>query len=123
MIVHESVAERWSVTSVDTGEKTGTAGRLKRVAKYVFDQVAFCMTYGDGLSDIDITARVAFHRSHRKKFTLTAVQPMARFGGLSLDGTQVYAFQEKPKGKLGLASAPKDRDGFGLDTGLIPRLG
>jgi glucose-1-phosphate cytidylyltransferase len=101
MVVHQSVAEPWNVTLVDTGDNTGTAGRLKRVAKYVSDQEAFCMTYGDGLSDIDITASIAFHRSHGKKVTLTAVQPMARFGGLGLDGTAVYAFQEKPRGEGG----------------------
>jgi glucose-1-phosphate cytidylyltransferase len=101
MVVHQSVAEPWNVTLVDTGENTGTAGRLKRVANYVLDEDAFCMTYGDGLSDIDITASIAFHRSHGKKVTLTAVQPMARFGGLGLDGTSVYAFQEKPRGEGG----------------------
>src|ERR1700739_3111357 len=101
MVVHQSVAEPWNVTLVDTGENTGTAGRLKRVAKYVSDQDAFCMTYGNGLSNIDITASLAFHRSHGKKVTLTAVQPMARFGGLGLNGTEVYAFQEKPKGEGG----------------------
>jgi len=101
MVVHQSVAEPWNVTLVDTGDNTGTAGRLKRVASYVSQEDAFCMTYGDGLSDIDITASIAFHRSHGKKVTLTAVQPTARFGGLGLDGTKVLAFQEKPKGEGG----------------------
>jgi glucose-1-phosphate cytidylyltransferase len=101
MEVHQSVAEPWNVTLVDTGENTGTAGRLKRVAKYLDAQDSFCMTYGDGVSDVDISASIAFHRSHGKLVTLTAVQPMARFGALGLDGTGVYAFQEKPKGEGG----------------------
>jgi glucose-1-phosphate cytidylyltransferase len=101
MEVHQSVAEPWNVTLVDTGENTGTAGRLKRVAKYLDGQDAFCMTYGDGVSNVDISATIAFHRSHGKIVTLTAVQPMARFGALGLEGTGVYAFQEKPKGEGG----------------------
>ncbi len=101
MDVHQSIAEPWRVTLVDTGDNTGTAGRLRRIAKYVSDEEAFCMTYGDGVSDIDISASIAFHRSHGKKATLTAVQPTARFGGLSLLGTEVSAFQEKPKGEGG----------------------
>lgn len=101
MKVHQSVAEPWSVTLVDTGENTGTAGRLRRVAKYLGNEDAFCMTYGDGVGDVDITASVEFHRSHGKKVTLTAVQPTARFGALGLKDTEVYAFQEKPKGEGG----------------------
>jgi glucose-1-phosphate cytidylyltransferase len=101
MEVHQSVAEPWNVTLVDTGDNTGTAGRLKRVAQYVGDQGPFCMTYGDGVGDVDITASIEFHRSHGKQVTLTAVQPPARFGALGLDGTEVHAFQEKPKGEGG----------------------
>lgn len=101
MEVHQSVAEPWSVTLVDTGADTGTAGRLRRVAKYVEGEEAFCMTYGDGVSDVDITASIAFHRSHGKQVTLTAVQPTARFGGLGITGTEIYAFQEKPRGEGG----------------------
>ncbi|MGO4211318.1 sugar phosphate nucleotidyltransferase [Terriglobus sp. YAF25] len=78
------------------GDSTGTGGRLKRVARYVKDEEAFCMTYGDGVSDVDITALVNFHRSHGKSATLTSVQPVARFGGLGLTGTLIHSFHEKP---------------------------
>jgi glucose-1-phosphate cytidylyltransferase len=101
MEVHQSVAEPWRVTLIDTGDNTGTGGRLAKVSKYVADEDAFCMTYGDGVSDLDIGATIDFHRSHGKSVTLTAVQPPARFGGLGLDGSTVSAFQEKPKGEGG----------------------
>jgi glucose-1-phosphate cytidylyltransferase len=101
MEVHQSVAEPWRVTLVDTGETSGTGGRLLNVARYLEGEEAFCMTYGDGLSDIDITASIAFHRKHGKQATVTAVHPAARFGGLSLEGTEITAFQEKPKGEGG----------------------
>jgi glucose-1-phosphate cytidylyltransferase len=96
MTVHDSVAEPWRVTLVNTGDTTGTGGRLKRIAKYLQDDDAFCMTYGDGVSDVDITALIKFHRSHGKSVTLTSVQPTARFGNLGLDETAVHTFQEKP---------------------------
>lgn len=101
MSVHQSVAEPWMVTLVDTGENTGTAGRLKRIKSYLEGEDAFCMTYGDGLSDVDISASIRFHREHGKLATVTAVQPPARFGGLGIDGTSIYAFQEKPRGEGG----------------------
>jgi glucose-1-phosphate cytidylyltransferase len=101
MEVHQSVAEPWRVTLIDTGESTGTGGRLARVRKYLAGEDVFCMTYGDGVGNIDITSTIAFHRAHGKSVTLTAVQPPARFGGLDLDGTSVSAFQEKPKGEGG----------------------
>ncbi|MFZ0394972.1 MAG: glucose-1-phosphate cytidylyltransferase [Terracidiphilus sp.] len=101
MSVHQSVAEPWMVTLVDTGENTGTAGRLKRIKPYLEGQDAFCLTYGDGLSDVDIAASLRFHREHGKLATVTAVQPPARFGGLGIDGTSIYAFQEKPRGEGG----------------------
>lgn len=101
MTVHQSVAEPWKVTLVDTGEDTGTGGRLRRVAKYLEGQDAFCMTYGDGVSDVDITKLVEFHKSHGKEVTLTSVQPVARFGALGLKDNHVYAFQEKPKDEGG----------------------
>jgi glucose-1-phosphate cytidylyltransferase len=101
MDVHQSVAEPWKVTLIDTGDHTGTGGRLARVRQYLAGEDAFCMTYGDGVSDLDIGATVAFHRSHGKSVTLTAVQPPARFGGLGLDGSTVSAFQEKPRGEGG----------------------
>ncbi len=101
MIVHNSVAEPWRITLVDTGDSTGTGGRLHRVAKYLEGEEAFCMTYGDGVSDVDITALVAFHKEHGKAVTLTSVQPVARFGALGLKNTQIYSFQEKPKDEGG----------------------
>jgi glucose-1-phosphate cytidylyltransferase len=101
MHVHQSVAEPWRVTLVDTGDNSGTGGRLKRIAKYIEGDDAFCMTYGDGVSDLDITEAIAFHHGHGKQMTITAVQPTARFGGLITDGTNVSAFQEKPEGQGG----------------------
>jgi len=101
MTVHDSVAEPWRVTLVDTGEKTGTAGRLKRIASYVEGEDAFCMTYGDGVADVDITALIEFHRSHGKSATLTSVPPVARFGVLGLKDTEIYSFHEKPSDEVG----------------------
>ena len=101
MTVHNSEAEPWRVTLVDTGDATGTGGRLRRVAKYLEGEEAFCMTYGDGVADVDITASIAFHRSHGKQATLTSVQPVARFGALGLKDTQIYSFQEKPNDEGG----------------------
>lgn len=101
MQVHQSVAEPWRVTLVDTGENTGTAGRLKKVGPYLAGEDAFCMTYGDGVADIDVSSETAFHRGHGKLVTVAAVQPPARFGGLGIEGTSINAFQEKPKGEGG----------------------
>ena len=94
MEVHQSVAEPWRVTLVDTGDQTGTGGRLTKIVRYVQDEEAFCMTYGDGLSDVDIAASVAFHRQHGGRVTITAVQPPARFGALGMNGTTITTFQE-----------------------------
>ena len=96
MTVHNSVAEPWKVTLVDTGETTGTGGRLRRVRHHLTPGEPFCMTYGDGLADVDITALVAFHQSHPRLVTLTSVQPLARFGALGIRNTQIYSFREKP---------------------------
>jgi glucose-1-phosphate cytidylyltransferase len=101
MHVRQSVAEPWHVTLVDTGDNAGTGGRMKRIASYLEGEDAFCMTYGDGVSDLDISAEIAFHRSHGKLVTVAAVQPPARFGGLSIDGTSISTFQEKPSGEGG----------------------
>jgi glucose-1-phosphate cytidylyltransferase len=98
MTVHQSNAEPWRVTLVETGDATMTGGRLKRVAPYLAGESTFCMTYGDGVSDIDINRLVAFHHAHGAKATLTATRPPARFGALRLDGDRVAAFQEKPVG-------------------------
>ena len=101
MTVHQSVAEPWRVTLVDTGESTGTGGRLRRIAQHLDPNEPFCMTYGDGVADVDITASIAFHRAHGKLATLTSVQPVARFGALGLKDTQIYSFQEKPPSEGG----------------------
>jgi glucose-1-phosphate cytidylyltransferase len=101
MQVHQSVAEPWRVTLVDTGDTTGTGGRLRNIARYVEGEEAFCMTYGDGVSDVDITASISFHKSHGKQVTITAVHPIARFGGLSVQGSEVQGFREKPDGEGG----------------------
>lgn len=98
MEVHERHAEPWKVTLVDTGENTLTGGRLKRVRKYVEKDEAFCFTYGDGVSDIDISASIEFHKSHGKLCTMTAVQPPGRFGAIDLDGQRILGFREKPQG-------------------------
>lgn len=101
MEVHRRKAEPWRVTLVDTGESTMTGGRLKRVQEYVQDEDAFCFTYGDGLSNVDITASIEFHRSHGKQATITAVLPPGRYGALMRNGTSVQGFTEKPRGESG----------------------
>ncbi len=98
MEVHRQMAEPWHVTLVDTGDDTMTGGRLKRVARYLEGEEAFCFTYGDGVGDIDITALIDFHRQHGKQATLTATQPPGRFGAISLDGNLISSFTEKPQG-------------------------
>jgi glucose-1-phosphate cytidylyltransferase len=101
MKVHQQHAEPWRVTLVDTGDDTLTGGRLKRVAAYVRDEPAFCFTYGDGISDIDITKQIAFHAQHGRLATVTAVQPPGRYGALQLEGAAVEGFVEKPFGDGG----------------------
>ena len=102
MEVHERHAEPWKVTLVDTGDDSMTGGRLKRVADYVQDEDAFCFTYGDGVSDVDISASITFHRQHGKLATVTAVQPPGRYGALNMQGQRVQGFTEKPRGDGGL---------------------
>lgn len=99
--VHRNAAEPWRVTLVDTGEHTLTGGRLKRVHKHLSENEPFCFTYGDGVADIDVRALIAFHKSHGKLATVTAVEPAGRYGALSLLGTTVTGFTEKPKGEGG----------------------
>lgn len=98
MHVHYQNAEAWSVTLVDTGETTMTGGRLKRVAKYLDGEEAFCFTYGDGLSDVDITALVNFHKTTGSRATVTTVAPPGRFGAVELKESLVTRFHEKPQG-------------------------
>ncbi len=103
MEVHQRHAEPWRVTLVDTGENTMTGGRLKRVASYLERDEAFCFTYGDGLSDVDITQLIQFHRDHGLKATLTAVSPPGRFGALEIHSDQrITSFHEKPDGDGGM---------------------
>jgi glucose-1-phosphate cytidylyltransferase len=97
MEVHERKAEPWRVTLVDTGERTMTGGRLKRVRSYLGEE-DFCFTYGDGLSDVNISRLISFHKAQGKLATLTATQPPGRFGALCLNGEQITSFQEKPDG-------------------------
>lgn len=98
MEVHSRNAEPWKVTLVDTGDETLTGGRLKRVKQYVQEEDSFCFTYGDGVSDVNITELIEFHKSHGKLATLTATQPPGRFGAINFDGVKVNSFQEKPQG-------------------------
>ncbi len=98
MEVHHKRAEPWNVTLVDTGDESMTGGRLRRVADYVKNEEAFCFTYGDGVSDVDIGASIEFHKRHGKAATLTAPFPPGRFGALDFDGHQIRQFMEKPKG-------------------------
>jgi glucose-1-phosphate cytidylyltransferase len=102
MQVHQQKAEPWKVTLVDTGDHTMTGGRLLRVADYIKDQDAFCFTYGDGVSDVDIRASIDFHRRHGKLATITAVQPPGRYGALQRSGDKVTGFTEKPRGDGGM---------------------
>ncbi len=98
MKVHQQYAEPWKVTLVDTGENTMTGGRLKRIKNFVQDEDAFCFTYGDGVSNIDISQSVSFHKAHGKLGTMTAVQPPGRFGAIDIDGQRIVSFKEKPQG-------------------------
>lgn len=97
MQIHRNTSEPWKVTLVDTGERTQTGGRLKRVRSHVGDST-FCLTYGDGLSDVDLGKVVEFHRAQKTKATLTAVQPPGRFGAIDFKRSKVVGFHEKPAG-------------------------
>ena len=98
MIIHQERAEPWKVTLIDTGENTMTGGRIKRIKEYLEDEEDFCLTYGDGLANIDITKLIAFHKSHGKTATLSAIYPPGRFGALEIAENQVTSFYEKPRG-------------------------
>lgn len=99
MEIHQNYAEPWTITLVETGEKSMTGGRLKRVSQYLDDD--FCFTYGDGLADINIKDLIAFHKKQGRLATMTAVQPPGRFGALTLQEETVVGFQEKPEGDGG----------------------
>ncbi|SHL52996.1 glucose-1-phosphate cytidylyltransferase [Bradyrhizobium lablabi] len=96
MEVHRETAEPWRVTLIETGDRTMTGGRLKRVLPYVSGDDVFALTYGDGVGDIDLHAQLAFHRAHGRMATVTAVRPAKRFGAISVEGDRVVSFQEKP---------------------------
>jgi glucose-1-phosphate cytidylyltransferase len=98
MEVHHRSAEPWKVTLVDTGDETMTGGRIKRISNYVQNEKFFCLTYGDGVSNIDITKLINFHETQNVKATLTATIPPGRFGALKISDNKVHSFQEKPKG-------------------------
>lgn len=103
MQVHQRFAEPWRVTLVDTGESTMTGGRMKKIKPYVEADKSFCLTYGDGVSDVNISKLISFHEEHGKKATLTAVYPPGRFGALDIGKKgNVKTFQEKPKGDGGM---------------------
>ncbi|MCY3852561.1 MAG: glucose-1-phosphate cytidylyltransferase [Gammaproteobacteria bacterium] len=117
MIYHQSVAEPWKVTLIDTGRDTMTGGRLKRVAPYLKEQ--FCMTYGDGVADVDISALIRFHESHGCEATVTSVMPPGRYGTLEVrPDNHVERFVEKPSGNLGLINGGF----FVLNRSVIDRI-
>ena len=115
VVVHQRHFEPWRVTLVDTGLETMTGGRVRRVADYLGDDRFFCMTYGDGVCDVNIADLVNFHRNHGRKATVTAVQPLARFGALEIDGDKVCRFVEKPQNEGGLINGGY----FVLDRSVI----
>ncbi|MAD12273.1 MAG: glucose-1-phosphate cytidylyltransferase [Flavobacteriaceae bacterium] len=100
MKVHEERAEPWKITLIDTGENTMTGGRIKRIKDYIDDD--FCLTYGDGVANINISELIKFHKSHGKTVTLSSVFPQPRFGSLNIENNQVKEFLEKPRGDGGL---------------------
>ena len=125
--VRQSHSEPWTVTLVDTGLDTMTGGRVKRVASYLQGDPYFCLTYGDGLADIDLGDLVAFHEAHGRLATVTAVNPMARFGALEIEGDTVTRFTEKPQAEGGLINggffvlSPKVLDLIPGDDTLLER--
>jgi glucose-1-phosphate cytidylyltransferase len=98
MEVHQNYGEPWRVTLIDTGGETQTGGRIKRILPHVKDEEAFCLTYGDGVANVDITRSIEFHKQHGRLATLTAVQPAGRWGSLVMEENAVVDFQEKPAG-------------------------
>ncbi|MDA8105728.1 MAG: glucose-1-phosphate cytidylyltransferase [Nitrospiraceae bacterium] len=120
MKVHQNGTESWKVTLVDTGEKTMTGGRLRRVRDYIGDET-FCLTYGDGVSDINVKQLIDFHGAQRTLATLTAVQPPGRFGAISLKHDQniIMSFREKPQGD----GAWINGGFFVLEPGVIDYIG
>lgn len=102
LVVHTDRSESWTVTLVDTGENSMTGGRLLAVKEYLKNEDMFCLSYGDGVSDIDIKKTIEFHKNHKKKATISAVYPPGRFGALEIDNGVVSSFIEKPEGDGGM---------------------
>lgn len=102
--IHTKRSEPWKITLVDTGDNSMTGGRLKKVSRYLENEDIFCMTYGDGLSDIDITRTIDFHKKHKKLATVLATYPQGRFGALDIQNQKVMRFREKPKGDGGMVN-------------------
>jgi len=117
-VIHQSRVEPWKVTLVDTGLGTMTGGRIKRIAKYLDKNETFCLTYGDGLSDIDIAKTIKFHLSHGKEATLSATLPPGRFGSLDIEDNFVKHFEEKPQGDGAFVSGGF----FVLNSKVIDRI-
>ena len=115
---HNSNAEDWRITLVDTGEDTMTGGRLKRVSEYLTPGESFCLTYGDGVADVDISKLVAFHKAHGREATVTAVTPPGRYGALDLTGDRVNQFIEKPQGDNSLINGGF----FVLEPAVLARI-
>ena len=105
MDVHSKRVEPWRVTLVDTGEKTMTGGRIKRISEYLSGEEDFCLTYGDGVADVDIENSIKFHRAHGKLATMTTSYPLARFGAVEVEGSRVDSFKEKPRGDGNMINA------------------
>ena len=101
MEVHDASAEPWRVTLVDTGEKTMIGGRIKRILPFLGDDKEFCLTYGDGVGNVDIRAAIDLHRKEGRMATVTATQPPGRFGAITFEGNRITGFQEKPIGDGG----------------------
>ncbi len=130
--VHQSFAEPWRITLVDTGQDSQTGGRLGRVAQYLGEE-DFCFTYGDGVGDVNVSELIAFHKRHGRQATVTGVQPPGRFGYLQVKGDGVEKFDEKPVGDGGWINggffvlSPKvldliDGDDCVWESGVVPKL-
>ena len=112
---HEANSEPWTITLVDTGSESMTGGRIRRIRPYLDPEEPFCLTYGDGVGDVDIQGSIAFHKSQKRLATMTVVSPPGRFGSAVLNGNKVVSFQEKTDGSGGQINA-----GFFIcETGAI----